>query len=73
MMNSKSGDRQGFIPDQLRKLAMRHRLHIGTIVSDTMMKVKFISGGFIGVIEEYFISDWYRAMFLHWQEETWNL
>jgi ATP-dependent helicase Lhr and Lhr-like helicase len=39
-----------------RKLAMRHRLHIGTIVSESMMKVKFISGGYIGVIEEYFIS-----------------
>jgi ATP-dependent Lhr-like helicase len=35
---------------------MRHRLHIGTIVSDSMMKVKFMSGGYIGVIEEYFIS-----------------
>ena len=39
-----------------RKIAMRHRLHIGTIVSESMMKVKFISGGYIGVIEEYFIS-----------------
>jgi ATP-dependent Lhr-like helicase len=39
-----------------RKVAMRHRLHIGTIVSDSMMKVKFITGGYIGVIEEYFIS-----------------
>lgn len=39
-----------------RSIAMRHRLHIGTIVSDSMMKVKFISGGYIGVIEEYFIS-----------------
>ncbi len=39
-----------------RKTAMRHRLHIGTIVSDSMMKVKFISGGYVGVIEEYFIS-----------------
>ncbi len=39
-----------------RKIAMRHRMHIGTIVSDAMMKVKFISGGFIGMIEEYFIS-----------------
>jgi len=35
---------------------MRHRMHIGTIVSDPMLKVKFISGGFIGVIEEWFIS-----------------
>lgn len=39
-----------------RKVAMRHRLHIGTIVSDAMMKVKFLSGGYVGVIEEYFIS-----------------
>ena len=39
-----------------RRTAMRHRMHIGTIVSEAMMKVKFITGGFIGVIEEYFIS-----------------
>jgi len=39
-----------------RRIAMRHRMHIGTIVSDPMMKVKFISGGFIGVIEEWFIA-----------------
>ena len=39
-----------------RGIAMRHRMHIGTIVSDAMIKVKFLSGGFIGVIEEYFIS-----------------
>ena len=39
-----------------RRIAMRHRLHIGTIVSDPMMKVKFMSGGYIGVIEEWFIS-----------------
>lgn len=39
-----------------RRIAMRHRLHIGTIVSDSMLKVKFFSGGYVGVIEEYFIS-----------------
>jgi ATP-dependent Lhr-like helicase len=39
-----------------RKIAMRHRMHIGTIVSDAMLKVKFLGGGYIGVIEEYFIS-----------------
>lgn len=39
-----------------RKIAMRHRMHIGTIVSDAMLKVKFLTGGYIGVIEEYFIS-----------------
>ena len=39
-----------------RRTAMRHRLHIGTIVSESMMKVKFMTGGFLGVIEEWFIS-----------------
>ena len=39
-----------------RRIAMRHRMHIGTIVSASMLKVKFLSGGYIGVIEEYFIS-----------------
>jgi ATP-dependent helicase Lhr and Lhr-like helicase len=39
-----------------RRIAMRHRLHIGTIVSDAMLKVKYMTGGYVGVIEEYFIS-----------------
>jgi len=39
-----------------RRIAMRHRLHIGTIVSEPMMKVQMLHGGFIGVIEEWFIS-----------------
>ncbi|MCL6523537.1 MAG: ligase-associated DNA damage response DEXH box helicase [Thermoflavifilum sp.] len=39
-----------------RKLAMRHRLHIGTIVSEAMLKVKMLHGSFVGLIEEYFIS-----------------
>ena len=39
-----------------RKVAMRHRMNMGTIVSDSMMKVRLMTGGYIGVIEEYFIS-----------------
>lgn len=39
-----------------RRVAMRHRMHIGTIVSDSMMRVKFLSGGYVGVIEEWFIA-----------------
>lgn len=39
-----------------RAIAMRHRLSIGTIVSDSMMHVKFISGKKIGMVEENFIS-----------------
>ena len=49
-------DETGLYRINSRKLAMRHRMHIGTIVSDAMLKVKFMSGGFIGVIEEWFIS-----------------
>ncbi|OBW41648.1 ATP-dependent RNA helicase SrmB [Chryseobacterium sp. MOF25P] len=40
----------------LRKIAMLHRMNMGAIVSDAMLKVKFISGGYIGMVEEYFIS-----------------
>jgi len=39
-----------------RRIAMLHRMNIGAIVSDSMMKVKFFGGGYIGMIEEYFIS-----------------
>lgn len=39
-----------------RRVAMRHRLSIGTIVSDGMMLVKFLKGGSIGMIEERFIT-----------------
>lgn len=41
---------------QGKRTIMRHRMHIGTIVSDALLKVKWLSGGFIGVIEEWFIS-----------------
>jgi ATP-dependent Lhr-like helicase len=39
-----------------RKIAQRHRMSIGTIVGDAMIRVKFMSGGYIGSIEESFIS-----------------
>ncbi|RZJ72138.1 ligase-associated DNA damage response DEXH box helicase [Flavobacterium sp.] len=39
-----------------RTTATQHRMSIGTIVSDAVMQVKFFSGGFIGSIEEWFIS-----------------
>lgn len=37
-------------------VALRHRLQIGTIVSDAMLSVKYLSGGYIGTIEEWFVS-----------------
>lgn len=49
-------DEQGKYKMTNRRMAMRHRMHIGTIVSDPMLKVKMMTGGYIGVIEEYFIS-----------------
>ncbi|PRP67430.1 ligase-associated DNA damage response DEXH box helicase [Nonlabens agnitus] len=39
-----------------RKVAMRHRLQMGTIVTATDVTVKYVTGGYIGSIEEYFIS-----------------
>lgn len=49
-------DEDGLWKIKSRQLALRHRLHIGTIVSDAMLKVKFLSGGYIGMVEEFFIS-----------------
>ncbi|HWP17832.1 MAG TPA: ligase-associated DNA damage response DEXH box helicase [Burkholderiaceae bacterium] len=39
-----------------RRIAMRHRLQVGTIVGDATMQVKWLSGGRIGTIEESFIA-----------------
>ncbi|MFY0254711.1 ligase-associated DNA damage response DEXH box helicase [Chitinophaga sp. 30R24] len=53
----KKVEREGdFYICRSRMMAMRHRLHIGTIVSDAMLNVKFMGGGYVGVIEEGFIS-----------------
>jgi ATP-dependent helicase Lhr and Lhr-like helicase len=49
-------DDEGFyrVPD--RGIAKRHRLGVGTIVSDASMQVKYLSGANIGTIEEGFIA-----------------
>ena len=39
-----------------RRTAMRHRLSIGTIVSEPAISVKFMSGKAIGTVEEWFVS-----------------
>jgi ATP-dependent helicase Lhr and Lhr-like helicase len=39
-----------------RRVAMRHRLSIGTITSDMSIRVKWLSGGSLGTIEESFVS-----------------
>ncbi|MBW8898367.1 MAG: ligase-associated DNA damage response DEXH box helicase [Massilia sp.] len=42
------------VPDV--KIGRRHRMGIGTIVSDAQMQVKYVSGGRIGSVEESFIG-----------------
>lgn len=39
-----------------RRVAMRHRLSIGTITSELSVRVKWLSGGSLGTLEEGFIS-----------------
>ncbi|WNJ19955.1 ligase-associated DNA damage response DEXH box helicase [Pontibacter sp. G13] len=39
-----------------RGIAARHRMQIGTIVGDGALTVKYLKGGRIGTIEEWFIS-----------------
>ena len=39
-----------------KKIATRHRLSMGTIVGDTSLKIKYLSGKYLGTIEENFIS-----------------
>lgn len=42
-----------------RSVALRHRMQMGTIVGDAVMNVKFLGGGYIGSIEEWFASKLY--------------
>jgi ATP-dependent Lhr-like helicase len=42
------------VPD--RAIGRRHKLQVGTIVSDSAMQVKYLSGGRIGTVEEGFIA-----------------
>ncbi len=46
----------GLYKVQSRRTAQRHRMSMGTIVSDAMIRVKFQGGAFLGTIEEYFFS-----------------
>ena len=39
-----------------KRTALRHRLSIGTIVSSISLKVKYLTGGYLGTVEESFFS-----------------
>jgi len=47
---------EGLLKVENKRIAYRHRLSIGTIVGDNTLWVKYVSGKFLGSIEEYFIS-----------------
>lgn len=46
----------GLYKVQDNKIKRRHRMSIGTIASDTMMRVKYLNGATLGSIEEWFIA-----------------
>ncbi|MFP8487674.1 ligase-associated DNA damage response DEXH box helicase [Gracilimonas sp. Q87] len=39
-----------------RRVSRRHRMSIGTIASDAMLRVKYLSGKTLGAVEEWFIA-----------------
>lgn len=47
---------EGLYKVKSKRVAMRHRLTMGTIVSDVSMRIKFLSGGYLGSIEEDFVA-----------------
>jgi ATP-dependent Lhr-like helicase len=49
-------EKDGMYRVKNKKIAMKHRLSMGTIVSDVSMKVKFKNGAYLGTVEEYFIA-----------------
>jgi ATP-dependent helicase Lhr and Lhr-like helicase len=48
--------RNGIYKVENRQLAMKHRLSVGTIVGDSSLHIRFVTGKYLGTIEEYFIA-----------------
>ncbi|MDX1639211.1 MAG: ligase-associated DNA damage response DEXH box helicase [Balneolaceae bacterium] len=53
---SKIEEEEGIYRVTDNRIARRHRMSIGTIASDTMMKVKYMNGASLGNIEEWFLA-----------------
>ncbi len=49
-------DEEGVYQVDNRRVATMHRMSIGAIVSETTLMIKYLRGGYIGSIEEYFVS-----------------
>ena len=47
---------EGILKPANRRVVQRHRMAIGTISSDASMRVQFQKGGYLGTVEESFIS-----------------
>lgn len=58
---SKVVEQDGLFKVMDRKIKRRHRMSIGTIASDTMMRVKYLNGANLGNIEEWFIASLKRG------------
>ena len=58
-------DEDGLLRVTDRRIALRHRMSIGTIVSGASLSVKYLSGGHIGTIEENFVNR-FRAGDVFW-------
>ncbi len=52
----KIGNDNGIYRASNRRVAQKHKLSIGTIMSDAMIQIKFVRGKRIGAVEEYFVS-----------------
>jgi ATP-dependent helicase Lhr and Lhr-like helicase len=48
--------KDGIYKVENRHIAMKHRMSIGTIVGDSSLHIKFVTGKYLGTIEEYFIA-----------------
>jgi len=46
----------GSLKVQNRSIAMRHRMSMGTIISDALLRIRYQKGGYLGSIEEWFVS-----------------
>ena len=49
-------DKNGFLKAANKTITLRHRLSMGTIVSGNDLKIRYRKGGYLGSIEEWFIS-----------------
>jgi ATP-dependent Lhr-like helicase len=55
------------------RVARKHRLSIGTIVSDTMMAIKQKKGGLVGHVEEWFIASLNEGDHFWFAGQPWQL